>query len=74
MAPITPNGAPAVAAPETEPAIGKSTVLEVLTNPMPVLLPAVETPLFELLLCPPPVGVLGDDEEGDVDCDDVLAD
>lgn len=48
MAPITPNGAPAVAAPETEPAIGKSTVLEVLTNPMPVLLPAVET--FELLL------------------------
>lgn len=63
-------------APETEPAIGKSTVFEVLTKPMPVLLPAVETTmLFGLLLplallpppLPPPVGVLGDEEEGDVD-------
>lgn len=78
--PITPTtGAPpAVAAPLTEPAIGSSTVLEVLTNPMPVLLPGPDTilattPLLPLP-APPPVGVLGEEDEGDVDWDEVAAD
>lgn len=73
MAPITPTGAPAVAAPATEPAMGKSTVFEVLTKPTPVLLPALETPLLQLFPVPP-VGVLGDEEDGDVDCEELAAD
>lgn len=72
--PITPTGAPAVAAPDTDPAIGNNTAFEVLTKPTPVLLPAANTPPLPLLPIPPPVGVLGEEDDGDVDCDDVAAD
>ena len=76
MLPITPIGAPEVTALDTDPAIGKRTAFEVLTNPMPVLLPAVDTAVLVLLPppLPPPVGVLGEEDEGEVDCDEVAAD